>query len=294
MKQHESAQAMNSDAGAFAAPALSVEDSSALDEAVALLERTSLAATIAHALGRPAARLSQLIPAPVRMFAERAAHSALQRAVLVATHSLSAGAGPARRRLHAAMSAASGAAGGAFGLGALAVELPVSTLIILRSIADVARAEGEDLHAPETAIACLQVFALGGRQPADDYMDSSYFALRGLMAKSVSDAASYIASHGLSKEGAPAIARLLVVLSPRFGLVASQKMAAQSLPVIGALGGAAINYAFSRHFHDLARGHFTVRRLERTYGPEMVQREYEVRAGAPASKRDGEILNERV
>jgi hypothetical protein len=286
MKQHESALATKAGAEAFAATALSADDSRALDEALVFLERTSLAAAIAHALGRPAARLSQLLPAPVRMFAERAAHSALERAVHVATRSLSTGVGPARGRFHAAMSAASGAAGGAFGLGALAVELPISTLIILRSIADVARAEGEDLHAPETAMACLQVFALGGRQPTDDYMDSSYFALRGLMAKSVSDAASYIASHGLTKDGAPAIARLLAVLSPRFGLLASQKMAAQSLPIIGALGGAAINYAFARHFHDLARGHFTVRRLERTYGRAMVQREYEVRAGLMTSKRD--------
>ena len=60
----------------------------------------------------------------------------------------------------------------------------------------------------------------------------------------------------------------------------------ESLPVIGALGGAAINYAFARHFHDLARGHFTVRRLERTYGRAMAQAEYEMRARAIASKRD--------
>lgn len=264
---------------AFTGAALSDEDSRALDEAVNLLERTSLAASIAHALGRPAARLSAFIPAPVRIMAERAAHSALERAVQVAARSLPSGSGPARGRFHAAASVASGAAGGAFGLSALAVELPVSTLIILRSIADVARAEGEQPQAPQTAMACLEVFALGGRQPTDDYMDSSYFALRGLLAKSVSDAARHIASHGLAQEGAPAIARLIATLAPRFGIMASQKMAAQSLPIIGAIGGAAINYAFARHFHDLARGHFTVRRLERAYGRELVQAEYGLRAG---------------
>ena len=40
---------------------------------------------------------------------------------------------------------ASGAAGGAFGLATLPLELPVSTVIMLRSIADIAISEGEDL-----------------------------------------------------------------------------------------------------------------------------------------------------
>ena len=46
----------------------------------------------------------------------------------------------------------------------------------------------------------------------------------------------------------------------------TQKVAAQTLPVVGALGGAAVNYAFIEHFQEVARGHFTVRRLERVYG----------------------------
>ena len=56
-----------------------------------------------------------------------------------------------------------GSAGGAFGLAALPFELPVSTIIMLRSIADIARSEGEDLSDPDTALSCVQVFALGGR-----------------------------------------------------------------------------------------------------------------------------------
>src|ERR1700746_681884 len=64
--------------------------------------------------------------------------------------------------LHRALATASGAAGGTFGLAALPVELPVSTTIMLRSIADIARSEGEDLSDPEAALACVEVFALGG------------------------------------------------------------------------------------------------------------------------------------
>jgi hypothetical protein len=41
-----------------------------------------------------------------------------------------------------------------------------------------------------------------------------------------------------------------------------------ALPVGGALGGAAVNYAFIEHFRDAAHSHFTLRRLGRLYGKE--------------------------
>jgi hypothetical protein len=69
--------------------------------------------------------------------------------------------------------------------------------------------------------------------------------------------------------------RLLTQVASRFGLVVTQKAAAQTIPVIGALGGAAINYAFIDHFQSVARGHFTVRRLERKYGRDIVFAAYE-------------------
>ena len=64
-------------------------------------------------------------------------------------------------------------------------------------------------------------------------------------------------------------------VAARFGLVVTQKVAAQALPVVGALGGAAMNYAFIEHFQDVARGHFTVRRLERLYGKDKIRTEYD-------------------
>jgi hypothetical protein len=54
----------------------------------------------------------------------------------------------------------------------------------------------------------------------------------------------------------------------------SEKIVAQSVPVVGAAGGAVINLLFIDHFQDVARGHFIVRRLERTYGAETVKRAY--------------------
>jgi hypothetical protein len=42
-----------------------------------------------------------------------------------------------------------------------------------------------------------------------------------------------------------------------------------------ALGGASVNYLFIEHFQETAQGHFTVRRLERAYGKDIVRTEYE-------------------
>jgi hypothetical protein len=146
---------------------------------------------------------------------------------------------------------------------------------MLRSIAEIARSEGEDLSSPATALSCVQVFALGGRPGSADASESGYFAVRGILAKSVTQAASFIAERGVIEEGGPLLVRFVAQVASRFGVVVTQKVAAQAVPVVGALGGAAVNYAFIEHFQDVARGHFTVRRLERTYGEDLVRTEYE-------------------
>jgi hypothetical protein len=146
---------------------------------------------------------------------------------------------------------------------------------MLRSIADIARSEGEDLAEPETALACVQVFALGSRSEADRAVEGGYFAVRSILAKTVSEAASFIAERGVVAEGSPIILRFITLVASRFGVVVTQKVAAQAVPVLGAVGGAAVNYVFIEHFQETARGHFTVRRLERRYGKTLVRSEYE-------------------
>jgi hypothetical protein len=91
----------------------------------------------------------------------------------------------------------------------------------------------------------------------------------------VTQAARFIAERGVIEEGGPILVRFVAQVASRFGVVVTQKVAAQAVPVVGALGGAAVNYAFIEHFQDVARGHFTVRRLERAYGEELVRTEYE-------------------
>jgi hypothetical protein len=262
---------------------MTAADLAALARAVEALERTSFAARISSLLGKQVEAAGKLLPQRVSGTLSKAVTAALKASMRVALRSL--GDRPPRdsRFLHRSMAAASGAMGGALGLVGLPIELPISTTLMLRSIADIARSEGEDLRDPESALACLQVFALGGHSATPDLLDGGYFALRGFLAKSVSEAARFAAQKAVVDETAPAILRLLSQIASRFGIVVSQKLAAQAVPVLGAIGGAAVNVAFTEHFQALAKGHFTVRRLERRYGTAIVRHEYELlRAGAPS------------
>jgi hypothetical protein len=180
----------------------------------------------------------------------------------------------ARPRLHKAAATLSGAAGGAFGMMALALELPVSTTILCRTIADIARENGEDLSSPAVQMACLEVFALGGPAASDDAGETGYFAIRTALARAVSQAAEYVATNAVTSESAPALVRLLALIAARFKVQVSQKAAAMAVPVIGAAGGAAVNYLFIDHFQAMSRGHFTIRRLERRYGEAAVRAAY--------------------
>jgi hypothetical protein len=256
-------------------PNLSAEDRAILRDAVERLEHTNLAHRLSMALGQHIGHMAKLVPAQISNAVDKAAETAIRAALRVAVRSLKVESRRQRRGIHKAAVIASGAAGGAFGLVSLPLELPFSTIVMLRSIAAIAQAEGEDLASPETAFACLQVFAFGAAREAQPLSESSYFAVRGLLAKSVSEAARFVVERGISEESAPVILKLVSQIAARFGVIVSQKLAAQTVPLIGAAGGAAINYAFIDHFQSIARGHFAVRRLERIYGAELVRREYE-------------------
>ena len=145
---------------------------------------------------------------------------------------------------------------------------------MLRSIADVARSNGEIIKSPEAMLACLEVFALGGRSADDDATEVGYLAVRAALARSVSDAAQYLATKGIAKEAGPAVLRLVGQIASRFGVTVSQKVAAQAVPIVGAVGGGLINVLFVDHYQDIARGHFTVRRLERKYSEQIVHDMY--------------------
>jgi hypothetical protein len=228
---------------------LAKADADALREAVALLEHPSLAARLTNMVGKPVDIVGRALPTQASQVIAKAAAKSLEGAFKLALLTIRKGRQPSSQLLHRTLAVTSGAAGGAFGIASLPVELPVSTIIILRSILDIARGDGENLTDPEATLSCVAVLGLGGRTETDDEVKSGYFVTRGVLAMSVTEAAR--------------------------GVVVTQKTAAQAIPVIGALGGAAVNYVFIDHFQSVARGHFTVRRLERQYGKDIVFAAYE-------------------
>jgi len=250
-------------------------DYAELKRAKDLLENPGLAAKITNMFGLPIAKGFALLPERWSEVVQHATRKSIHRALDFAVNTMKDKPGKrASNAVHKLIAAADGAAAGAFGLPALSVDLPVTTTVMLRSIADVARSKGENIKSIESRLACLEVFALGGRSEKDNATETGYFAIRAALARTVSEAAKYIAERGLVEEGAPPLVRLIITLSSRFGLVVSEKIAAQAIPLIGAVGGALINTLFIDHFQDMARGHFSIRRLERIYGPEEVRRLY--------------------
>ena len=258
-------------------------DREALATAVQRLESPSLVGRLAVLAGKPVGLVQSALPATASTAVAKLAKNALERALDVALFSLQYRSIIGGRKLHSGLACASGAIGGAFGLAALAVELPVSTTIMLRAIAAIAQEEGEDLGDPRTGLACLEVFALGGPAASETGAEADYFAVRAILARGVVEIAELGIDRGAVQEGAPVLVRFLAQIASRFGIVVSQKMAAQAVAVVGAVGGAAVNLAFIEHFQDVARGHFTVRRLERVYSAETVRGEYERLKAALAS-----------
>ena len=240
-----------------------------------LLENPGLAAKLTNVIGLPFEKAFDYLPAKwsgaIQNITKKSLTHALDVAVKTINHNEK---NPSSNTLHKFLVAASGGIGGAFGLPALAIELPATTVIMFRSIADIARSEGEDVQQIETRLACLEVFALGGGSEKDNAAESGYYAVKTLLAKQVSEAAKYIVEKGFAEEGAPALIRLIAAIASRFGVTVSQKAAASAVPVIGAVGGALINSIFMDHFQNMARGHFIMRSLERKYGSETIQRKY--------------------
>lgn len=257
-----------------------------LRRARGLLESPGFAARAVAAIGRPIESVFSRLPVAAHERVQAITRKAIERALDLALATLG-DREPRRRRsrdrAHRVLTAATGALGGAFGMAGLAVELPVTTAAMLRSIADVARSEGEDLRSPEARLACLQVLALGGMPATDDAAETGYFAVRAVFAKSVAELAEVLTERGVARRTAPAFVELVARLAARYGVSVSEKLAAQAVPVAGALGGAAINVLFTAHFQSMARGHFIVRRLERAHGAEAVKQAYQSLGPAPAA-----------
>lgn len=141
------------------------------------LEHPSLAARLSNVVGTPIEVGLTLLPKHWHDAIQRTTHVAIIKALESALSSMRREhETSAHERFYKGLVAGSGAISGLFGLPGLVVELPITTTLMLRSIAEIARDQGEDIHSDEAKTACLEVFALGGRSEMDDAADTGYSA----------------------------------------------------------------------------------------------------------------------
>ena len=154
---------------------------------------------------------------------------------------------------HGSMAAAvaSGVAGGAGGLAASVAELPVTVTVILHAIRREAVLAGFDPDDSRIKAECLQVFAAGSPLAADDGIDTTFLSAR------------------LTLTG-PALQKLISTVAPKLAAVLTQKLAAQAVPILGAVTGAALNAAFLSWYREVAAVRFGLLRLSQSHGEDPV------------------------
>ena len=288
--------------------------------AATYLEQPGFLVRMSGLLGRPAEMALRALPPTAERMVTRSTERALKAAMRVALATMrrppivvegrpaaelyasTLGSGA----LHTGAGYFTGFTGGLFGIAALPVELPLTTAIMLRSIADIARHMGADVRDPAVQLECLAVLGLGHTQaPATGLggggpasldqaarVEPGYYAVRTSLISAVGSAAKYAAGatpgelvKAMMRGRAPALAGLLGAIANRFQLAVAQKTILQLLPVLGAATGTAVNLAFLDHFNEVARYHFGLRLLERRHGDHTVRQAYMAALPGSASAR---------
>lgn len=192
-------------------------------------------------LGGTAEGLLERLPANVRSGLNSATEQALSMAMQAAQTSRSA-VPDQKPWVNTAVTTAMGAAGGFGGLPTALVELPATTTVLLRAIQGVAADYGFDPSAENVQFDCIRVFAAAGPLAMDDGADLGFVSLR------------------LTLTGG-AVQKLIATVAPKLAVVLGQKLAAQTVPVLGAVAGATANYVYTSYYQEIAHVHFGLRRL---------------------------------
>ncbi len=192
-------------------------------------------------VGGKAEQLLDRLPVPVRDKLEQVTERALMLAMRAADTSRRAVADQPDW-VNTTITTAMGAAGGFGGLPSALVELPATTAALLRIIQGVAVENGFDPASESVQFDCIRVFAAAGPLTEDDGADLGFLTLR------------------VTLTGG-AMQRLIASVAPRLATVLGQKLATQTIPVLGAVAGATTNYVYTGYYREIAHVHFGLRRL---------------------------------
>lgn len=199
------------------------------------------AVDLLNMVGGRAEGLLERLPAPARAGLQDATRRALEQAMKIARSSRTV-VPDQKAWLNTVVGTAMGAAGGVGGLPTALAELPVTTTLLLRIIQGVAAEHGFDPNAESVQFDCIEVFATAGPLADDDGADLGFLSARVTLT-------------------GPALRGLITRVAPRLATVLGQKLAAQTVPVLGAVAGAATNYAYTNYYQEMAHVHFGLRKL---------------------------------
>jgi len=250
------------------------KDLNDLKKAKNLLDKKSIAITVTNLFGSMVETIGHLLPMSYRESISKANLLAIEKSWDFTTSTMTPSHTPsASESQHIFWVTVSGAVGG-IGILTLFLELPVTTVLMMRSVADIARDEGEDFNQFETKIASLEVFALGGDEVDAHTGETGYYAVRIALQKPLEESSKYIAQKGMAGMGAPFAVQLAAKICAKYQTIIAAKTVSKLIPVIGAAAGAYINVIFINYFQDKARGHFIIRRLEKKYGISTIKQHY--------------------
>ncbi len=278
----------------MSAPVLNDEELRFVREAAIFLENPGFALRAMNMIGKPLEALQKNLPESVQQTLGDWVQKSLRAALATAMKTVDKdqkipvdwnSALQSSKKvgwMHTAGVALTGAVGGMFGLAAIPIELPLSTTMMLRGISGIASQWGMDLKDPTIQLQCLYVFTLGSPKGKEqEELDSAYLTSRLAFEQMMRSASSYMAKKtagevlkALDSGAAPALVKLIARIAKSFELTITEKLLAESVPVLGAIGGATINALFNDYFADAARFHFGLLYLEKKYGAEKVQFEF--------------------
>ncbi|WP_238364939.1 EcsC family protein [Mesobacterium pallidum] len=207
---------------------------------------SGLGVQLLNVVGGQAENLLDRLPGSVKERLDGATEAALRTAMNAAGRSRKAVPDQAGW-LNTAVSAALGGAGGFGGLPSALAELPVTVTVLLRAIQGVAARHGFDPDDEVIRLACLEVLGTAGPLDDDDGAELSFLAAR-------------VTLTGATVRG------LLAKVAPRLATVLGQKLAAQTVPVLGAVTGAATNYIYTNYYQEMAEIQFGILALARDSG----------------------------
>jgi EcsC protein family len=271
------------------------DDRRFVQAAVEVLEKPSFIMKASAYLGRPISALTARIPDRIQGVIQRGVDKALTTGLRVAVASLNdadtkvahGSEVKSRKWGHTAAAMGLGAVSGLTGGWALVLELPVTTTLMMRSIAAMAQGAGFDPADPQTALEILTVFAYGSPTARADVGsgDGTFYMQRAALDALVRDGAKFIAGKSAAQVlaavengAAPRLIELLARIASRMNLLVGEKFIAQSMPLLGAAGGAAINGMFNDYYSNIAYYAFGLKQLEKKYGQAAVREAYEAAA----------------